>query len=327
MKTAKTAFVTGGTGFLGRHLAEQLTAAGWQITCLHRTGSDTSALVALGARLATGSLLDRDEVDRAVPDGVDTVFHVAGNTSTWARHASEQLRDNVEGTASVLAAAQAAGVRRFVHVSTWNVYDLASGEISEASPKTGGSAKDTYTRSKTVAEELALDADRLEVIVVNPSHILGRYDRGNWARMVTMVDRGKVPGIPPGAGSFCWAPEVARTLIAAAERGRPGTNYLLGGTDASFLDVFRGIGALLHKPVPRRTVPKAAIHLVARLQTAVASVTGKEPDLTPTSARMVTQHPRIRSTKAIEELGYRTVPLDVMLRDVVTWLRSEGLLR
>lgn len=321
-----SAFVTGGTGFLGRHLAEQLTAAGWETTCLHRRASDTAALQALGVHLAEGDLLDRDAVTNAVPPGVDTVFHVAGNTSTWARHASAQLRDNIEGTASVLAAAQAAGVRRFVHVSTWNVYDLSSGEINESSPKTGASAKDTYTRSKTVAEELAFDADRLEVVVVNPSHILGRYDSGNWARMVTMVDRGKIPGIPPGAGSFCWAPEVARTLIAAAERGRPGTNYLLGGTDASFLAVFRGIGALLHKPVPKRTVPKAAIQLAARIQTALASVTGKEPDLTPAGARMVTQHPRIRSTRAADELGYRTMPLDVMLRDVVDWMRNEGLL-
>ena len=125
----RTAFMTGATGFIGRNLAEALVAAGWRVTALHRPRSDTGALAALGVDLAEGDILMPESLERAMPEAVDAVFHVAADTSMWSRHDARQTRVNVDGTRNVLAAARARGARRLVHTSTWNVYGLEQGDI------------------------------------------------------------------------------------------------------------------------------------------------------------------------------------------------------
>ncbi|SLN33122.1 NAD-dependent epimerase/dehydratase family protein [Oceanibacterium hippocampi] len=324
----KQAFVTGGTGFLGRNLIEQLCQAGWSVTALHRPESDISALDGYPVTLASGALLEPDSLARAIPEGVDAVFHVAANTSVWSRNNERQTAENVDGTKNMLAAARAAGAKRFIHTSTWNVYGLEHDAISETTTKTGADSWINYSRSKALAEEAALAANApgFEVVVLNPAHVIGRYDRDNWARMIRMVDSGKLPGVPPGAGSFAHAEEVARAHISAAQRGRAGANYLLGGTDASFLEVVTTIGRMLGKKTPKRTFSGVMVRLVARAKALGASVTGKEPDFTPEAAEMVLGHPRIVSSKAANELGYRKVSINVMLDDSIRWLRAEGLI-
>ena len=124
----RSAFVTGGTGFLGLNLVEQLTAQGWQVTALHRPGSDVRLLSRFPARRVEGDLLDPASLRRAVPRGVDAVFHVAADISMWQGHAARQTRVNVEGTRHVVEAALEAGAGRLVHTSTWNVYGLWQGD-------------------------------------------------------------------------------------------------------------------------------------------------------------------------------------------------------
>ncbi|MEM6274587.1 MAG: NAD-dependent epimerase/dehydratase family protein [Myxococcota bacterium] len=321
----KRAFVTGGTGFLGSNLIEQLVERDWHVTALHRASSDVSRLRGFGISLVEGDLFRPDNLAELIPEDVDAVFHVAGNTSIWRKRADEQTRDNVEGTRSILQASTQRGARRFVYTSTWATFGLEHDTLDEETEQTGSRALDNYSRSKHAAEQLVLAAS-LPSVVMNPAHILGRYDTGNWSRLITMVDRGTLPGIPPGAGSFCHAAEVARAHIAAAEHGRTGHHYLLGGTDASFVDVIAMIGEKLGKRVPRRAVPRWLFRLIAQAKAGVATLTGNEPDITPDGARMVLEHPRVTSTRAALELGYRSPPLPTMLDDAIGWMRSEGLL-
>ena len=141
-----------------------------------------------------------------------------------------------------------------------------------------------------------------------------------------MVEHGTVPGVPPGGGSFCHAVAVAEALIAAVHHGRPGRNYLLGGADAKFLDVFAIIGRLTGKRVPRRAMPGPAIRLYAQALAGIAAITGREPDVTPDVAAIVTADMRIDCRRAVEELGYRRASLEVMLEDAYLWMKAEGLL-
>ena len=325
---APHAFVTGGTGFLGLNLVEQLTLAGWRVTALHRASSSLKYLSTFPVTLVEGAITDAKAVMQALPDEVNAVFHVAGNTSMWSRRRAEQDADNIEGTRNVVAAALQHGAKRFVHTSTWNVFGLEHDEISEATIKTGNHSWVNYTRSKVLAErEVMTGVNKgLQAVILNPAHIVGKYDTGNWARMITMVHRRKLPGIPPGAGSFCHAAEVARAHIAAAKQGKVGENYLLGGTDASFVEIIALIGELTDRKVPRRALPASLVKVVAQLQTLAATVTGREPDLTPEGASMVLSHPRIVSDKAARELGYRTTSLRDMLSESHIWLKSEGFL-
>jgi nucleoside-diphosphate-sugar epimerase len=143
------AFVTGGTGFLGLNLVEQLVAAGWQVTALHRTTSDLSKIRRFPVDLVVGDLTDPASLRRAVPRALETVFHVAADTSVWSRHDDRQTRINVDGTRHVVEAALASGARRFVHTSTWNVYGLEQGAIRESSPQLGGNPGSTTTAASS----------------------------------------------------------------------------------------------------------------------------------------------------------------------------------
>jgi nucleoside-diphosphate-sugar epimerase len=325
--TIARAFVTGGTGFIGRHLIEQLTAADWRITALHRKTSDLSAITRFPVDLVAGDVTDPASLREAIPHGVDAVFHLAADTSMWARHNQRQTRINEDGTRTMVEAALAAGARRFVHTSTWNVYGLDQGEISESSPQLGGRSWINYDRSKFLAEEQvrAGIARGLDAVIVNPAHVLGRYDRRGWARLIIGAHQRWLPGVPPGAGTFVHAEAVARAQIAAAARGRTGQNYLLGGTDASFVELFDVINRVTGAKVPLRPLPALVFRLGARIETALAAVLGREPEATPEGVAIACARARVVSDRTERELGHRSPDVATMIEDSWRWLRAAGL--
>ncbi len=114
--------------------------------------------------------------------------------------------------------------------------------------------------------------------------------------------------------------------MAAATQGRCGENYILAGARATFTEVIGIIGELTGAPVPKHTTPGVALKIIGRLQAFRAALTGDEPDLTPEGVHMLLYQPRVVSEKAANELGFRPVPLRVMLEDTHAWLEREGLL-
>ena len=325
----KTAFVTGATGFLGLNLVEQLTQANWDVVALHRRNSELRHLRRFAVELVEGDLANLASLRRAIPQGTDAVFHVAADTSMWSRNNARQTETNVAGTANMLAAGRQAKARRFVHTSTWNTYGLEQGEISETCQQLGGRSWINYNRTKYLAEELVRDAakDGMDAVIVNPCHIMGRYDRNGWARIIIDLCNRWIPVAPPGAGTFCHGQEVAKAHIAAAARGKAGRNYLLGGDFATIHDVLRTIGELTGCKAPTRTLPAPAFRLAARLNVILSAVTGKEPELTPEGAEMVCVCARVVSTRAQRELGYEPAPLHTAIRDSCDWLKGQGILR
>jgi nucleoside-diphosphate-sugar epimerase len=330
-QSTRRAFVTGGTGFLGRHLVEQLLQAGWSVTCLHRESSDVKVLRALGAELRPGLLHQADSVAQAMPEGVDAVFHVAANTSSWARNNDAQTRDNVEGTRAVVEASLRRKARKLVHTSTWGVWGFADTgvtEITESTPMAGGSSWINYERTKWLAEQevRAGIARGLDAVLLNPPHIMGRYDTVNWARLIKMAHQGTLPGVPPGSGQFAHAAEVAKAHLAAVEKGRTGENYLLPGADATFLDVVALVMELAGRKGSVRVVPGPVLRLLARAKVLLAAFTGKEPDITPEAAAFVICRCTTPSTKARDELGYQKIALRPMVEESWRWLQEQGLL-
>lgn len=325
----RRALVTGANGFLGLNLVEQLCAAGWEVDALVQPGTATALLEHFPVRVVTASITDAESLSAAFQPGLDAVFHLAASTSVWRRRNAEQAQVNIDGTRNVARAALAAGAGRLVATSTWNTYGVGRAEISEESTQLGGSSTINYVRTKFQAEEeLRLAGSQgLAVVILNPGHMIGRYDTRNWGRIIRMVDTGTLPGVPRLRGSFCHGAAVAAAHIAAVERGRPGCNYLLPGVEASFAEVIGLAAELLGRPVPARTIPTWLLMLMARAKVMRAAITGQEPDMTPDGVALMANDPRITSDRARRELGYRPVPLRDMLEDSCNWLRDQGFLQ
>lgn len=324
----RTAFVTGGTGFLGLVLIDELLSRGWQVTALHRPTADLKYLKQRDVTLAKGDILDIDGLRRAMPDNPDAVFHVAANINMWSRRNAEQTRDNVDGTHNMVSVALEKGAKKFIHTSTISVYGLQKGKINENAPKLGRESWINYQRSKYLAEQEVLRGVEhgLDATMLNPCNIVGAYDTGGWARMFGMVIRDELPGVPPGENSFCDVREVAKAHVEAVDRGKTGENYLLGGIDATYLDMIRVIGELTGKKVPGKALPAWLVRTVGKLRHWRSYLTGRPPTLTPEMARLTTRHLFADSAKAERELGYKAVPLRDMLKESYDWLKRENLL-
>ena len=325
-----TAFVTGGTGFVGKTLVRQLTDAGWHVTALHRPGADTRSLEAAGATRAVGSIADRTAMMNTMPAGVDAVFHIAANTSIYKKNDAAQYRDNVEGTRNVAEAALEKGAKRFVHTSTISVYgEETVGVFDESHGHDGYDGPINYARTKARAEIVVrgLIKNGLDAVFCNPAHIMGAGDTGNWSRMFAMIKAGTMPAIPPGYGAFANVAEVARAHIAAAAKGRTGENYILGGPVHPFADLIRIVARLVDAKPPTRVAPAFAIRAVGWLKQTKAQLLGGEPDMTPEGARMISHKSQPSSAKAQAELDYKLVPLEETLQQTYDWLVAEGLLK
>ncbi len=323
---ARTAFVTGATGFVGLNLVQRLMAEGWDVTAFHRPTSDLTFLNRFGPRLTVGEITDRASLLAAIPQGTDILFHVAGNTSMWRQHNAEQTRDNVEGTRNVVEAAKAKGVRRLIVTSSISAYGGVSGEVTEETPSRAERSNVNYERTKWQAQEIARAAvgDGLEVVILQPGAIMGAYDIGTWSRMFIMVRDGKLPGVPPAPLSFAHVREVVGAHIAAADKGENGAQYILAGENRSMLALVNEIGHLLGKSTPKKSLPLGLMRVAAMVGGVASRFTGKEPAVTGEMVEAFSHTMTVTSAKAQRELGYKVVPLKEMVKDCYDWMVAEG---
>ncbi|MGF6916721.1 dihydroflavonol-4-reductase [Paraburkholderia sp. UCT70] len=316
--------LTGASGFLGGHLLRELLAAGHEVRALSRRIDSDAIIAEQGGVPIRAELADPASLN-VVLAGCEAVFHAAADTSMWKTRAATQTATNVQGTENLLRAAEAAGVQAFVHTSSVSAYShLARETLNESVPQRGAESWINYERTKFLGEQ-AVRRSSVPWIVFNPSHILGPGDRHNWARLILMVDREELPGIPPGSGSFADVREIARAQLCAWQRRRFGESYLVGGEHASYVDLVHRVGAALCKRTPGDATPAWALMAFAHLAEASSWLTRKEPDVTPESATLVCGTLRVDSTKAMRELNYVETPLDSLLADTVAWMRKEGL--
>jgi len=299
---------------------------GWDVTALHRPSSDLKLLKRFRPKLAVGALTDHASLLAAIPEGTDTIFHVAGNTNMWRGGNAEQTRDNVDGTRHVVDAALAKGVRRLVVTSSISAYGMVSGEINEETPSRAANSRVNYQKSKWQAQEIALAAvpKGLEVVIMQPGAIMGPYDVGTWSRLFLMVRDDKLPGVPASMLTFTHVREGVAAHIAAADKGQNGGSYLLGGENKSMLELVREIAFLVGKPAPTKVMPTGMLRVVAAVGSLASRFTGKPPPITPEMVATISKSVSTSSAKAQRDLGYRIVPLKEMVKDCYDWMVAEG---
>jgi ornithine--oxo-acid transaminase len=170
---ADICLVTGATGFVGEHVVNALLGAGFQVRGLARSTSDTSVLDTLSVEIAIGDLTDPASLERAA-QGCRYVIHSGALVTDWAT-VEEIQATNVTGTRDLLAAASAAGVERFIHISTTDVYGYPGGAGIDES-HTGNGFRNWYAETKRAAEGAVREAagrDGLETVILRPATIYG----------------------------------------------------------------------------------------------------------------------------------------------------------
>lgn len=221
---AKLALVTGGTGLLGSHIAEQLQWRDVPVRALCRPGSDTSFLESLGVEIAEGDLSDLPSLHRACAN-IDTVYHAAARVGDWGPW-EDFVRVSIDGTRHVLEAAASAGVGRFLHISSVSVYGYVDGPgrtFDESIPLGVGLPRwSYYGRAKIEAEKLVWDmhaSGRLPVTVIRPSWLYGPRDRATLPRLIDSIRRGRLRLIGDGENrlNVVHAANAAEAAILAAQ--------------------------------------------------------------------------------------------------------------
>jgi dihydroflavonol-4-reductase len=326
--------VTGATGFTGGHLAQYLAGRGDYVRALVRPKSrdrfDRSALPAKGIVGIDGDLMDAASVRRAV-EGVEVVYHIAATYREAGQPGSAYRATNVEGTRNVLAAANAAGVRRVVHCSTGGVHGhIADPPATEDAPFNPG---DVYQDTKLAAETLARDygtSSGLDVVVARPIGIYGPGDT-RFLRMFRGLARGRFPMI--GSGRAFYHLTFIEDLIEGfrlcgtvpAAKGR---TYILAGPRYTTLEqLVRLVADELGVAPPRLHLPVWPFWTAGLLCELVCVPLRIEPPIYRRRVDFYTKSRAFDTTRARTELGYSPkVDLEEGIRRTADWYRSEGLL-
>lgn len=323
------ALVTGGTGFVGANVARALLERKYRVRVLARPGADRRNLEGLDVDWAEGDVRDFLSVQAAVC-GCSHVFHVAALYALWARPRRLVYEVNVEGTRHVLQAAWEAGVEQVVCTSSVAALGLhADGRpADEAVPATPTSLVGDYKRSKLLAQELAIAyAHRgLPVVVVNPSFPVGPYDRKPTPTGRVILDflNGRLPAYVDTGMNVVAVEDVALGHALAAESGRPGEIYILGGENLSMRDFLLLLAEVSGFPAPRVRLPPLPLVPLAYVNAAWSTLTGSAPRLTPDTVRMARHRMFYDPSKAVRDLGLPQTPAREALRRAVVWFEENG---
>jgi dihydroflavonol-4-reductase len=320
--------VTGGTGFVGSQLVAALVGRGDSVRVLRRTNSGLVTLEGLPVKHAIGDILDANSVAGAA-DGCDWVFHVAGLSSYWRAPREDIYRVNVEGTRIVMDACLHAGVRRVVYTSSVAAVGIpAEGTVAdENSAFDDLSASFAYADSKHKAEEEVRRAigRGLAAVIVNPAVVIGAGDQYLIAgQMGLEIARGRLLAVPPGGVCVVDVDAVVEGHITAAERGRVGERYILGGENLPYREMVATIATVTGQPAPRRTFPRQAAPLLGAVVDAMNRLNSRPPAVSGEQIRLSARNVFYDSGKAVRELGYPMLPFRGAAEKALRWYSEHG---
>lgn len=324
----KTAFVTGSTGFLGLNLIETLQEQGWTIYALHRKTSDLTYLKRYNVELVCGDLNDYSSLIEVMPEDLDAVFHTAANTSYWSKHNKQQYQDNVIGTRNIVNCSMAKNAGRFIHTSSISAYGIHSFTINENTPSNVETIKPriNYDVTKYYSELEVREgiSKGLDAVIMNPCRIMGPYET-RWSEFIKMVyNDQKPPFIPPGIGMLCHVKDLSHAFINAVDHGETGKNYLLGGIEASFLEIVNEVRKIRNQPPYQKVTPKWKLILLSKILTLGSLFTGKQPLITRELVELLSEKITCNYKNAQKTLGYKTSSLQKIITDSLNWLKKEG---
>jgi nucleoside-diphosphate-sugar epimerase len=317
--------LTGGTGFVGSHAVEAFAAGDFAVRALVRSLERARPLAALGIDLVHGSLEDAAALRQAC-EGVDTVVHLAA--LTHARSEREYDEANVAGTRRLLEAALAAGIRRFVYLSSLAAVGPAvsgRGVCAEDEPR----PLTRYGRSKLAGERVCMEAaDRIEVVILRAPAVYGPRDTDLF-HFFKLARRGIIP-VPTGAPrrlQMVHAEDLARSLVLAARApGAAGVYHIAESQSYTWEEMGRAVGNAVGRNVRVVRVPAGLLAGLAAVSETAANLAGRSSIFNRDKARELLAPGWLCETESAREaLDFEAdIRLAEGLRTTAQWYREQG---
>jgi nucleoside-diphosphate-sugar epimerase len=333
---SETCLITGATGFIGGRLSRRLLDEGYQVRCLVRASSNTSRLEQLDVQLAVGDLTQADSLVPAVA-GCQYVLHCGALVSDWAT-TQEIARINVGGTRSLLDAAVAASIERFVHLSSTDVYGYPDrSQTDEAYAATR--FRNWYAQTKLEAEAEVRRAERehaLPTVILRPAtvygpgsvDVVGEIARAIRGRHMLLIDRGR-----PLAG-LCYIDNLLdAATLALQHEAAPGEAFNVSdGLNVTWKQFTDGLASGLGCPEVRFSIPyplasgigfslEHGYRLLRR-----ATGLSLPPLLSRQAVQVLGKSQDFSNRKLRQTLGWEPrVDYASGLEETVAWLKSEYL--
>ena len=327
--------VTGAAGFIGSSVLRELVDRRTEPVALVEPGGDTANLDGLDVERIEVDLRDAEGVAAAV-DGARTVFHVAALYRFWSPEPASFYDVNVGGTRNVMRAARDAEVGRVVYTSTVGTLGVRGATTGSPVDETSTAEVDhlfgLYKQSKYVAEHEALRAaaEGLPVVLVLPTTPVGPRDRGPTPTGRTVLEflNGRIPGYVDTTLNIVDVEDVANGHVLAAERGRQGRSYILGGANLLLRDVLGTLAAVTGLPAPTRQFPSSLALAAGHVSDFVEGrLLHREPSVPLEGAKMSTTHMSFDDGRARSELGYMSRPPAEALERAARWFVESGAVR
>lgn len=332
--TPGTAVVTGAAGFVGRHLCERLVAAGYQVVA---SDLRDPKLELAGVRFVGCDITDAAAC-RKLAEGADAIFHVASMVQTRRSGAAPVWAVNLGGTRNLLTAAQAAGARRFVYVSSASVvYQGRDIENGDESLPYAVESQAPYADSKGVAEREVLAASGKEGVLTTSlrPHII--YGPGDGRFLPAILRRAQAGALRVGVGThdklsdFTYIDNLIDALLLADQKlvenpalgGR--AYFITNGEPIPFWGFVDRVLAAIGQPALKGRVPFGIAYAAAACAEAVNALLGRsagpENGFTRFAVRYMCTHHYFSIERARRELGYAPkVSIDEGIRRTIAAL-------
>jgi dihydroflavonol-4-reductase len=314
--------VTGGSGFIGKHLVARLAAQGHEVRNLDpRPPADHPPHV----EHVEGSVLDTSLVNDCLRD-VEQVYHLAGLPGMWMPRKDDFDAVNFHGTEIVLGEARKRGIARFLHCSTESILFPSSGGAGpgmDAPPPDEMPGR--YTRSKRLAEQLAMQAagSGFPVVVGTPTMPIGPHDHNLTppTAMLRHFLNKRIRLYLDFIVNLVDVRDVASGLVLAMERGEVGHRYILGGESIPLKQILHTMSEISGRPSFHVAVPGAVAGKAAAVLEFIADhVTRRPPSGTEEGVKIALRATALSNDKARAELGYEPRPVGPALQETIAYL-------
>lgn len=325
--------VTGANGLLGSNVVRELLARGHEVRVLARKGSDLSTLSGLDIEYFYGDLLDGVQKLTEACRGCDYVIHSGGKTAGIQTKFSDFAEINIKGTQNIVRAAEAAGIKRMVHVSSCCVFGGGTMEEpgTELSEFTGFRFNSGYINSKYMAQQWILsevEKTNFPIVIVNPTLMIGPYDgRPSSGEIILRILRSQYQLCPDTGKNFIDVRDAATATCNALTMGTSGECYLLASENITFTKFFKKVNRIYGKDGIRIIVPGGLLKSAGLMGNAFQAMTHHEIPLNMVNARQLATESYFSAKKAVRILGLPQRPIDDAIRAAIDWFIGNGYLQ